>query len=347
MTFDTGWGTFTLDSIFCAANPNIIMNNPDSLLQRGSAWTYSTVPTLRYNQTKIVKIGNVPLTYQNLEVFNYKKYFNSTADGAFGIPQQDTIHVWEFNFENNYLEIHQADDFKMPEKCFLLPMTGFFEVQLPMQIKFADGDTLTTNNTYLVDVGMPQDIALIYPTTEFEFFTKRNDAVWTTMDGTNYYRHYNVSATLFENFAVDSLRIYTFDNPQRLKSKYLIGQNFLKRFNVFFDMKNRQLGLQPIKNFQRIVNPNHKRFYFSLTETKEGRAFVSKVADYPNNYIKNGGLQEGDEIVSMNNVLLSDSAFRGFYNLIETSDTLIFGIIRNVKHLNFIIPVDKKEEQGD
>jgi hypothetical protein len=108
---------------------------------------------------------------------------------------------------------------------------------------------LTTDNTYFIDVGMSQDIALIYPVAELEFFNKRDDAVWTSSDGESYTRRYNVSATLFEHFTVDSLRIYTFDDPRWLNYKYIIEQNFLKRFNVFFDLKNQLLGFTTHKEF--------------------------------------------------------------------------------------------------
>ncbi len=126
---------------------------------------------------------------------------------------------------------------------------GKLRIKFPVQVKCADGDTLDVEGTYFVDTGMPWDIALMPTAKELDFFNKKEDAIWTVYDSW-YHRYYTVNATLFNNYSVDLLRIYTFDKPSRVPHDYLIGQNFLKRFNVFFDMKNMQVGFQPIKNFK-------------------------------------------------------------------------------------------------
>jgi hypothetical protein len=196
------------------------------------------------------------------------------------------------------------------------------------------------------DTGMAWDFMLIRPTKEdLEFLNKREDAVWTEyLDGYN--KYYTVSATLFDNFVMDSLRIYTIDKPYRVNGRCLIGQNFLKRFNVFFDMKNRQVGLQPIKNFQRVVNPNHRRFHYSTKPSPEGKFIVTMVADYKDNYYKTAGLQQGDEIVAINGKLYKDITYEEKSEF-HKQDTLLFDIIRKGQTLKLVVPVDKNEEQGD
>ena len=92
-------------------------------------------------------------------------------------------------------------------------------------------------HTYLVDTGMPQDIALMAQASELSFFSKKKNAVWTQAPS-GYYSHHNVNVTLFSGIQLDSLRIYIFDQPNQVPCDYLIGLNFLKRFNVFFDMKS-------------------------------------------------------------------------------------------------------------
>lgn len=255
------------------------------------------------------------------------------------------------NFEYNYLEIHQAVDFKMPGNCFVFPMikdksTPYpFNIQLPIKIKCVDGDTLILNRKFLIDTGMPEDIALMYRSEELPFFNKKSDAVWTE-NQSSYNRYYTVNATLFDNFAVDSLRIYTFDHPNSVSSNYLIGQNFLKRFNVFFDLKNSKIGLQPIKHFQRIITPYHRRFHFSTYKTPKGKFIVTMVANYKGNFYKTAGLRTGDEIVSVNGKLYNDITYEEkseFYK----KDTLVFNIIRKGKRLKIVVRVDKNEVQGD
>ena len=114
-----------------------------------------------------------------------------------------------------------------------------------------------------------------------------------------YVRYYTATATLFDGLKMDSLRIYTLDYKNQVHHPYLIGLNFLKRFNCFFDMKNRRLGLQPLRRFKRRINPLYCRFHYSTQKNKEGRFIVDCVGDYKENYYKTAGLKVGDEIVSI------------------------------------------------
>jgi len=355
MAFDSGAGAgvFILDSTFCATHPNVTLNVlPDTIGRGGSSWSSKAVSISIYKTAPSVKIGYTDLKYNYMMIYNWNKYYNtSDSKGMFNIPKNDTTHVWELNFEYNYLEIHQAVAFKMPENCLVFPMIkdkstpAPFNIQLPIKIKCVDGDTLTLNRKFLVDAGMPEDIALLYRAEELAFFNKKNDAVWTE-NQSSYNRYYTVNATLFDNFAVDSLRIYTFDHPNSISSNYLIGQNFLKRFNVFFDLKNSKIGLQPIKHFQRVINPNHRRFHFSTDTTPKGKSIVTMVANYKGNFYKTAGLRVGDEIVSLNGKLYKNITYEEKSEFYKEA-TLVFNIIRKGKPLKIIVRVDKNEVQGD
>lgn len=355
LAFDSGAGigTFILDSTFCAKHPNVMSNLvPDTIVRGGSSWSSNSIPTSVYKSTPKVNIGNMDMNYNYMMTYNWKKYFgNYEVDGMFNIPKNDTTHVWEFNFEHNYMEIHSSTDFKMPEDCFVTPFITDnkspypFNIRLPFNIKCDNGDTLRINRTFMIDTGMPWDIALLSKAEELPFFNKRQDAVWTEQQGT-YFRQYNVTSNIFEQFKIDSLRIYTFDFPMGINANYLIGQNFLKRFNVFFDLKNRQLGLQPIKNFQRIIDPLYRRFHYSAQKNSKGKFVVTMVADYKKNYYKTAGLQKGDEIVAVDGKPYKDISRderRNFY----TKDKLVFEIVRKGKPLKIIVKVDKNEKQGD
>jgi hypothetical protein len=351
MAFDTGWNdrAIFLDSTFVAAHSFLIPDTLGGTSQIGSAWANYRVLKWIYNTPKTVKIGNTTLTYDGIQIFDWKKAFQTNdSEGILNIPQNDTTNIWEWNFEHNYLEIHPAENFKIPKNSFVFPMTEKScnpNIQIPLQIKCANEDTLTINRTFFVDMGMPQDIVLMHPTKdEFDFFNKR-DAVWTdSFEG--YSKRYTVTGTLFNHFIMDSLRIYTFSNPHSVKSEYLIGQNFIKRFNVFIDRKNWQIGLQPIKNFQRIVNPNHRRFHFSTHKTPEGKFIVNKLANYEQNYYKTAGLQENDEILNVNGKPYKDIIYEEKQEFYQ-KDTLVYDVIRNGRILKIVVLVDKNEEQGD
>lgn len=355
MNWDTGaaLGTFELDSTFSAVHPSIIGNMlPDAILPGGSAWTTLRTPKFIYNVNQIVKIGCANIGYNRIMICDRRGYMgNPKTDGLFNIPSNDTAHVWELNFECNYLEIHSNQNFSMPQGCFVVPLVKElnspypFYIELPIKIKCKDGDTLTLNRTFLIDTGMSMDVALMHRADELEFFNEQESVVWT-IDPAGYYRSYTVDATLFENTKMDSLRIYTFDQANDVLCNYLIGLNFLKRFNVFFDIKNQRIGLQPIKNFQRVVDPLCRRFHMSHPMNSEGKFIVTKIADYKENYVKLAGMREGDEVIAVNGTLckdITDEKGRFFQQL----DTLIYDILREGKPMRIVIPIDKNEVQGD
>ena len=103
MLFDTGSieGVFDLDSLFIAENPCLTPDIRPDTSRSGSSWGYERYLNLVYENTfQKVKIGNTNLTFNHIEVMNWKKAMrNAGADGLFNIPKNDTTHVWELNLK--------------------------------------------------------------------------------------------------------------------------------------------------------------------------------------------------------------------------------------------------------
>ena len=121
---------------------------------------------------------------------------------------------------------------------------------------------------------------------------------------------------------------------------------FLKRFNVFFDMKSQRLGLQPINNYKRVVNPRKKRFHMSSRMNSHGKIIITKIADYEGNYVKESGLLEGDEIIAINEIPIKMISLEEDAEL-SRQDTLVYDIVRQGKSYKIPVVIDKKEVQGD
>lgn len=357
LDFDTGAPRererILLDSIFCTEHPSIAAGLlPAATVRGGSSWSPVRLPYLVFDTPLNVKLGSRDYEYKGRMIADRRKYMgDNDSDGLFNIPLTDTAHVWELNFEHNYLKIHSTQNFVMPAQCFVTPFVRdelnkhWFSIQLPIKIETLNEDTLSMNHTYLVDTGMPHDMALMCRAGELSFFNEQKNAIWIK-DPVNYTRYYTVNATLLDKIDIDSLRIYTFDYPNYIRQNYLIGLNFLKRFNVFFDMKNQRLGLQPIPNFQRIVNPLLKRFHIGFTRTANGKIIVSKVADYEENYFKTAGFQEGDEGIAVNGKPFNKLTPEDDAELGE-QEVLHYDILRGGRSMKITVHVDKNEVQGD
>lgn len=354
-TFDTG-GQLVLDSAFNANHPSILKHlriSPDTI-PTGSGWSKSRVHGLFFkNISQKLKIGNSLVNYTSMTVFNYKKNSNNPSgdEGIFNIPPEDSVNVWELNFDYNYLEVHNADGFKMPENTLFFPLLGpkkvpRYYVELPLKIQYSDGDTLSiAKKLFCIDLGMAWDIALNVNNPEFGFFEKRTDAVWTKFLD-SYTKHYKVKCTLSDNFSMDSLRIYTYKYYNYPYPSYTIGLNFLKRFNVFFDMKNRRLGLQPVKHFQRVINPLHPRYYYNIQKSTTGEYIITDVANYKENYFKTAGLRKGDEVIKINDMPIQ-SVTPIIFNKFLRRDIMIFDLKRDGDLQKITVKINRNEKHGD
>ncbi len=111
-------------------------------------------------------------------------------------------------------------------------------------------------------------------------------------------------------------------------------------------MKSQRLGLQPINNYKRVVNPRKKRFHMSSRMNSHGKIIITKIADYEGNYVKESGLLEGDEIIAINEIPIKMISLEEDAEL-SRQDTLIYDIVRQGKSYKIPVVIDRNEVQGD
>ena len=362
LVLDTGiGGTPFLDSALVSQHPSL---TPEDMPSRedvsSSAWnpTYTTKSTSYYAPLKL-KLGESPMDFGNWGVGNYRKLVNENdADGVTGIPSADSTKVWGLNFENNYITIEDADSFEMPKGYMQFPMNVVtypavamtIYVNLPLKVQISDGDTVTIYRDFFVDTGAWEDIILTSEASELAFFDNKKDAVWiaTPYNGL-YTRNHEVKVSLGE-YEDDSFRVTTYDHKHKttVSSRYLIGLNFLKHFNVYFDFQRKVMGLKPIPNFERIIDKHARRYHMGFNMeiiTKQQRFIVETIADNKENNYYTAGLRVGDEIISANGILLKDLTPEQKETLYQ-GDYIRFKIIRDGKNMEIPVPINKNEPIG-
>lgn len=360
--FDTGiGGTPFLDSALVSQYPSLVPEDiPSQESVSCSAWnpTYTTKSTSYYAPLKL-KLGESSMDFGNWGVGSYRKLFNENeVDGMTGIPSADSTKVWGLNFEDNYITIQEADSFEMPKEYMQFPMKVVtypaegmtFHVNLPLKVQTSDGDTVAIHRDFFVDTGAWNDIILMSEASELAFFDSKKDAVWiATPYNALYTRNHEVKVSLGE-YEDDSFRVTTYDHKHKttVPNSYLIGLNFLKHFNVYFDFQRKVMGLKPIPNFKRIIDKHARRYRVGFNieiMTKQQRFIVETIADNKENNYYTAGLRVGDEIISANGILWKDITPEQRETLYQ-GDSIRFNIIRNGRNMEIPVPVNKNEPIG-
>ena len=363
LVFDTGWGIPTLDSTLVYQYPSLTPKDmPSREYGIGSAWNPASVgkatlyfiPEFEFFK---LKLGENPMHFGYWTIGNYRKLWGvNDADGVTGIPSADSTKVWGLNFENNYITIQEADSFEMPKGYMVFPMkvvtypaVGMtIYVNLPLKVQTSDGDTVTIYRDFFVDTGAWEDIILTSEASELAFFDNKKDAVWiaTPYNGL-YTRNHEVKVSLGE-YEDDSFRVTTHDHKSNVSSRYLIGLNFLKHFNVYFDFQRKVMGLKPIPNFERIIDKHARRYHMGFNIeiiNKQQRFIVETIVDNKENNYYTAGLRVGDEIISANGILWKDLTPEQKETLYQ-GDFIRFKIIRDGKNMEIPVPINKNEPIG-
>lgn len=363
LVFDTGWGIPTLDSTWVSQYPSLTPKDIPSREDRiGSAWNPASFrkATLYFDphfEFLKLKLGENPMKFDYWRIGNFRQLLGvNDADGITGIPSADSTKVWGFNFEDNYITIQEADSFEMPKGYMQFPMkvvtypgVGMtIHVNLPLKVQTSDGDTVTIHRDFFVDTGAWDDIILTSEAPELAFFDNKKDAVWiaTPYNGL-YTRNHEIKVSLGE-YEDDSFRVTTYDHKSNVSGRYLIGLNFLKHFNVYFDFQRKVLGLKPIPNFERIIDKHARRYHMGFNMeiiNKQQRFIVETIADNKENTYYTAGLRVGDEIISANGILWKDITPEQKETMCQ-GDYIRFKIIRDGKNMEISVPVNKNEPIG-
>ena len=363
LVFDTGWGIPTLDSTWVSQYPSLTPKDiPSREYGIGSAWNPASFrkATLYFDpnfEFLKLKLGENSMKFDYWRIGNFRQLLGvNDADGITGIPSADSTKVWGFNFEDNYITIQEADSFEMPKgymqfpmKVVTYPAVGMtIHVNLPLKVQTSDGDTVTIHRDFFVDTGAWDDIILTSEAPELAFFDNKKDAVWiaTPYNGL-YTRNHEIKVSLGE-YEDDSFRVTTYDHKSNVSGRYLIGLNFLKHFNVYFDFQRKVLGLKPIPNFERIIDKHARRYHMGFNIeiiTKQQRFIVETIADNKENTYYTAGLRVGDEIISANGILLKDLTPQQKETLYQ-GNSILFKIIRDGKNMEISVPINKNETVG-
>ena len=356
LIFDTGCRNSNLDSSFVSKHPSLVSGK--ELLGfgiRGSAWNPSSWFPAKVYKGLEMNLGENTLKYDDCAVSDYRTVIGlKDVDGIAGIPPADSNKVWHLDFEHNFIAIHRADSFEMPDGCMMFPLktatspNGLrLTANLPLEIKMPGGDTLTLHRDFLIDSGAWSELTLTCEAPEVARINRnKDDAVWLPTPDSKYTRNYAASASLL-GIELDSFRIQTYDFKTGVTYPYVLGSNFLKRFNVYLDLQRKVMGLAPLRDFTRVIDKRARRFHFNYDDKAmaEGRWVIKNIADNKENYFYTAGLRKGDELVSMNGIPMKEINMVPREKIFQ-SEYIVCKLIRDGKTMEITVPVNKNEPVG-
>ena len=244
MIFDSGSSNLLLDSTFYATTFGKNNSLRRAMLSgAGSGFQLTTLDASRWSYS----VGELQHTEPMAVVMDLRKIVGDGVDGLFGLPSMLGKRV-EFNYAVGYMRILKPEE-KITEdftaiKCSWLKDKD--RIIVPLTVTFTDGYALTGN--FLVDTGMPEELALNSTTTNrLRSDGHLADAQRTTVDVGGVGGSRTESYVLTQQIAVGgktvkNIRISCSDNDKgaMADSRFdgLVGNELLAHFDVIFDFEN-------------------------------------------------------------------------------------------------------------
>ena len=338
LLFDTGAYVLGLDTTFAAkiAPYDSIRQQRKAYFGSDYAIGYKSLGN-SYEGLLNVEIGSRSLGVEKFRVGDFRELLQIPEfDGLMGIPDSDSLNVWEVNFEENYISIIPSDSFHIDEDFLTLPLRldeyGFTFTTLPVAIRTKQGVEVKSEEEYLIDTGSYTDILFLNNTEEAKKLNTKNDSAYWLHD----YHFWEGEINVCGRVNLDSARVYVYDFPLS-NSKRSLGMNFFKRFNVFFDMKNRLLYLKPIKKKFERIKWMKQPWGTHKTVWKDDKLIIDNICDYQDNPAVKGGFQVGDEVVSINGIKLDSEYSEEDWKKLSQEEIWNYVIKRDGKLLNLTL----------
>ncbi len=336
LLFDTGAYVLGLDTTFAAkiAPYDSIRQQRKAYFGSDYAIEYKSLGN-SYEGLLNVEIGSRSLGVEKFRVGDFHDFLQIPEfDGVFRPGDFDSLYVWEVNYEENYLSITDADSFQIDGDFLTLPLrldeNGWIYTTLPITIRTNQGVEVKSEEEYLIDTGNYADIQFLNDTEETQTLNTKNDSAYWLHE----YHFWDAEISVCNRVKLDSARVYVHDYP--LSNKRTLGLNFFKRFNVFFNLKNNQLYLKPIKKFERIIR-GKQPWGTHKTVWKDDKLIIDNICDYQDNPAVKGGFQVGDEVVSINGIKLDSEYSEEDWKKLSQEEIWNYVVKRDGKLLNLTL----------
>lgn len=352
LLFDTGAQRPIFDSSFIAENKDQLnlktesasgsINSPSGLFKT----TQRITGTIKLNVFAENKDFQGALMIADLEKMNLG------ADALMPASLFFKNKIVLMDLKHHYFRILSQDTLDNLKEHFVsLPLKGniysYFTVPSKISIDKSVNNSVNLNGELIIDIGAPGLLYLFNTiqsgTSTFPSSFKTHEIIGLSFNGNDTIRKEAIIASrlrLFDTLSIQDAKITLLNHKIAPNSNQigLLGNEFLQKFIVIIDYKNKQFYLQPGSEYYAPCNISN--LGMTLRKESSGKSFIVSAID-KQSPISISSIQLGDQILAINGVLSEDISVK-YMDSIKFSPIgtkLNLRIQRNQKVFNQLVTI--------
>lgn len=314
--------------------------------ERVSIFSTKESLVIKVDDTISIEIGKKTIQFSNYEVRDLKAE-KINADIVFPIKVKDSSYVWELNFDDRYIKIHDYKD-KIDTAGYSAVKIYLYDdkneknkILFYLPIRYIlNGKTETDTLWCKMDTGNPFDI-FIFPRLRDINKPIYHPIIENTKDKKLNYLVFNgnlvkrlISKASFFSFSQSdtvSIRFYHPESPFIPISDY-VGLNFVLRYNYFIDLHNSIMYIKPVKKITHIYHKIDDDMNFYGHYDKDRNYVIDSIDILSEGPAYKAGVRKGDAVYWFMGYKMKDIIERpmdyDYIKMVNNYDCYHFKVIR-------------------
>ena len=283
----------------------------------------------------IIQIGKQNVIFNDFYIFDFKKR-KMNSDIMFPIPVNDSLKIWELNFEEQFIKLHDYEEEIAPNEYDVTDLYMYFKHYIPNQILFdlpvkyhlSDGTMEEDTLFCLFDTGSPCDIFLMNSLDLMKKYNKQKLSFGVS-DGGNV-PIFRTQASFFNSDHLDTVSFRFFEKPWYVPYHDIVGINFMVRYNFFIDLYHRKIYFKPIEKPVPVFSRENYEIGGAYGVFLSEMVIIDSIGEkYSIGPFARAGVKDGDTIIWFCGYSIKEQAEMDFRDLLHQYDCYHIKVLRN------------------
>jgi hypothetical protein len=276
--------------------------NPFQMFSPYLTSTKDTAYFIKSNPIKI-KVGNRFVVFDDFYVIDFKKK-NIKGDLFFPISTRDSLTIWEINFDQKYIKLHDYKNITIPcdyvcSQMYKVNNHHSNDILFDIPIQYVLSNQTMCQDTFfcLFDTGNPTDILLWNSLNIIEKIKQQplSNGIFNSQN----VRVFRTVGTFFNSHIKDTISIRFFEKISSTPMFNIAGMNFIVRFNYFIDLHDKKIFHKQISNPVHIYSKDGYDIggAYAHYDTALNIVIDSIGKKYANDALARSGVRDGDVVI--------------------------------------------------